>query len=74
LRQASKKKKIRPYLKNKSNQAWWFMPVILATWEIRRITVQDKPRQKVSKTPSLSIKKAVCGGTCLSSLLLRKCK
>jgi hypothetical protein len=50
------------------------MPVILATWEIRRITVQDKPRQKVSKTPSLSIKKAVCGGTCLSSLLLRKCK
>jgi hypothetical protein len=33
---------------------WWFMPLILATWEseIRRITVQGHPQQIVCETPS----------------------
>jgi hypothetical protein len=34
---------------------WWFTPVILATWEaeIRRIEVQDQPKQIVHETLSL---------------------
>jgi hypothetical protein len=38
---------------NKQNaRHWWFLPVILATWEaeIRGITVRDQPRQIVQVT------------------------
>jgi hypothetical protein len=33
---------------------WWLKPIILATWEaeIRKITVERKPRQIVHKTGS----------------------
>jgi hypothetical protein len=39
----------------------WLMPVILTIMEmeIRRITVQDQPRQNVLETPSQSIKTLV---------------
>jgi hypothetical protein len=51
------------------------MPVILVTWEVemRRITIQGQPGQKVSENPSQPIK-AGHGGGCLSSQLCRKHK
>jgi hypothetical protein len=53
----------------------WHTPVILATWEakIRKIVVHVQSGQKVHETPSQSIKVG-CGGSCLSSQLLRKQK
>jgi hypothetical protein len=46
----------------------WFMPVILATWEleIRRLMAQGQSLEKVSKPPP-SQPIARCGGVCQSS-------
>jgi hypothetical protein len=40
--------------KNVEGQAWWLTSVIPATpeAEVRRIMIQDKPREKVSEAPS----------------------
>jgi hypothetical protein len=37
-----------------ATEAFWFMPIILATWEaeVGRTVVQGQPRQGVCKTPS----------------------
>jgi hypothetical protein len=37
-------------------QAWWYKPIIQDTWkvQIRRITVQDQSRQKVSECSHLN--------------------
>jgi hypothetical protein len=37
-----------------NGRSWWHKPVIPATWEmeIRKITVEGQPRQKVRETPS----------------------
>jgi hypothetical protein len=61
------------FKRRKLGQVKWLATVIPATQkaEIRRITVQGQPRQKVTKTPYQPIK-AGHGGTCLSSQLHRK--
>jgi hypothetical protein len=54
------------------SQAWWLMPVILATSKakIRSIVVGGQPRQKVCENPYQTIGR--CGGTCLQ--ICRKLK
>jgi hypothetical protein len=60
---------------DKGGQAWWFIPAILATWEveIKRIVAQGQFGQKVHKTPYQPIKVG-CGSIYLSSQLRRKDK
>jgi hypothetical protein len=42
----------KSFIEKNDGWVWWLMPFILATRkaEIRRITIQGQPRQKVSKT------------------------
>jgi hypothetical protein len=61
--------------KIKTVWAWRFMPIILVTWkrEIGRIVVPSQPGEKVSKTPSQSIR-AGPSGIHLSFQVWGKCK
>jgi hypothetical protein len=54
-------------------QAQWLTPVIPVTQEVEIGTVQNQPRQKVSKT-TISTNKPGHGSTCLWSQLHKKPK